>query len=161
MVDIRIEFAMTGGLLNRIVWAAMRRMFVKQWVLGALVEAVGLALLATGQDSFLLPVLIVVGVALLLLPAVVFVQTRRQFARVPEGRFEYHIDADAITSTSPIGTGTQPWTMVRRIRETRDFWLLRMLPNNHVLALPKSTFSPTDLAAFREFASSRSLLAPR
>lgn len=151
-MEIEFDVAMDSRMMNRIAWTALRGQFLRLWILGAAMVIFGLAVLIGGIDSAIIDGLLIFGGAIaLLMPEVAFLQTRRQLAQIPPGSWHYRIDAAQIASTTPLGSGTRPWSAVHRVRESRDFWLLRMRPGNNVLGLPKDCLTADQTATFRGF----------
>jgi hypothetical protein len=141
----------------RVARAVQARLILGVRVVGVVVVAAGLGLLALHSAVSIGVGLAAGGVALLLYPVLAMRQASRRLGALVNGPWTYVLSDQGVTARGSVVTTELPWTSVAAVRETATDIILLVSPTNF-MAIPRAALHPAAADELRAFLHTRGLL---
>ncbi len=130
----RLKTGFTASTVLIVIYAAFAVWMFVHGIVGYGIMMVGFA------EMFLLIILFAKKFQLLLMQKVI----KKKNGALTGGTFEYVIDDDGVSITSPLGTGKNNWSAFDRCGE-RDGYIYLVRLDNSVVLMDKSCLTPDEL----------------
>src|SRR3954452_21559989 len=146
---------MTRALHSGIVRAALRKLFLRYRLIGALLLVTGALSLAFSADNRMLMALeLVAGLFAVLVPELMTVLGARKLGLGDGQVWAYRVSPAGAGQTSPVADVSVAWPSVERVDEVGVGWGLR-LRGGGFLVLPRAAFDSTRLPVVAEMVRTR------